>query len=236
MQDKFEELLRIVLKRHGTKRTSEEISHPSEEKLVCFIEGRLDREDTSGLISHLLICHKCNEAIALDMHIKDKYIFEVPSELRLKIEEMIPAKEDSSLLEVYLKVKGEFLEVINTSADVLLGQEVIPASVLRTRKIANFKDEVMLLKAFRDMRVDLKVENKGKNIFNITVKARYKASQSPVKDLRINLIKDEIEIESRLVDADGTVVFEHVLLGKYIIETAFLKEHVASILLDIKAC
>jgi hypothetical protein len=54
-----------------------------------------------------------------------------------------------------------------------------------------------------------------------------------IKDLRVTLIRDDTELESYLSDS-GKVVFEHVLLGKYMVEISNIENKLAMIEIDIK--
>jgi hypothetical protein len=50
----------------------------------------------------------------------------------------------------------------------------------------------------------------------------------------VTLFKDATELESYLNDS-GSVIFEHVLLGKYKIELSDLERNLASVILDLRA-
>jgi len=76
--------------------------------------------------------------------------------------------------------------------------------------------------------------NKKGKYFNVIIKAKQKQSLRAIKDLRITLIKEGVELESYLSDF-GSAVFEHVLLGKYSLEVSSIKGRLATVVLDIKA-
>jgi hypothetical protein len=92
---------------------------------------------------------------------------------------------------------------------------------------------VVILKDFEDIRVEIKIENKSGKYFNLNIQAKSKQSKELIKDLRVTLFKEDIELESYLNDS-GSVIFEHVLLGKYKIELAGLEGNLASVLLDVR--
>jgi len=187
-------------------------THPDEEAFACFSEGMLSEADDEALIAHLLACEECAETFGVSLNM---------------------AQDRDSLLEIALKVKDKILEIVNTTGDVLVGQELIPAPILRSRAIKDFKDEITILKDFKDLRVQIKVENKLSQSFNLVIMVKQKNTQKVLKDLRISLLKDDLELESSLSDT-GSVVFEHVVLGKYTVEIANLEERIASVLLDIQ--
>ena len=132
-------------------------------------------------------------------------------------------------------MKGYNVAIVGATG--LVGQELVPAPVLRSRNIKDFKDEVTVLKDFQDMRVEVKIENRGsqegKEIFNVIIMAKQKETQKVIKDLRVTLLKDDLELESCLNDS-GSVTFEHILLGRYVIELATIDKKIAAILIDIK--
>ena len=149
------------------------------------------------------------------------------------VKNLVRPEDKPPILEIILKLKEKALELLNTTGDILVGQELVPAPVLRSRQMKDFKDEVTILKDFKDIRVEVKIENKHGEFFNVTVMVKEKETQKVIKDLRVCLLKDELELESYLNDA-GKVTFEHILLGKYTVEISTLENKLASILLDIK--
>ena len=80
-----------------------------------------------------------------------------------------------------------------------MGQELVPAPILRSRQIKDFKDEVTILKDFKDIRVQAKVENKGANAFSLVILVKERHTQRIIKDLRIRLLKDGAELECEYV-------------------------------------
>jgi hypothetical protein len=233
MQDKLEKLAEVVYKKWRLERPKIEEPHLDEEMLVCFLEGRLQDKDNQRIKAHLINCDSCLEAFALNLKLKTPEIKDVPQALLERVKGLLMAKEESKVLEIILKLKEEILEIIRTTGDVLVGQEFMPACLLRSRSIKDFKDEVHILKDFRDIRVELKIENKGGKLFNLIITAKEKSTQKVLKDLRVTLIKDDIELESYLTDS-GSVTFEHVFLGKYAVEISSVENKLASVLLDIK--
>jgi len=207
--------------------------HPDEETLVCFLEGRLSKEENDRIKAHLVSCDNCAEAAVLNLGMETAEIKDVPAELLGRVKDLLDSQSRPSVLEIVLRFKGKLLEILNTTGDILLGQELIPAPVLRSRSIKDFKDEVTILKDIQGVRVEVKIENKGAGIFNLMVMVKQKQTQKIIKDLRVALLKDDLELESYLTDT-GSVTFEHVLLGKYKVEISTLEDKLASILLDIK--
>jgi len=233
MQDKFERLIKMVYKKWKLGAGKVQQAHPDEEDLACFLEGRLSKEETNRIRAHLVTCDNCIEAVALNLKLKPTEIKEVPAELLSQVKNSLDAQSKPSALEIVLRFKERLLELLSTTGDILVGQELIPAPILRSRSIKDFKDEVTILKDFRDVRVEAKIENKGAGAFNLIILVKQKQTQEIIKDLRVTLLKDDLELESYLTTL-GCVTFEHVLLGKYRVEISTLENKLASILLDIK--
>lgn len=233
MQNKLDKLIKIVYKKWKSDQPTASGPHPDEETLACFIEGRLPSEESDRLIAHLINCNNCLEALTVQAKLKSSEEKEVPPEIVERMKNLVMYSDKTSILEIVLILKEKALEILNTTGDILVGQELVPASVLRSRKVKDFKDEVTILKDFKDIRVEVKIENKGGQIFDLTIIAKEKQTQKLIKDLRVTLIKDDLELDSYLTDT-GVVTFEHVLLGKYTVEISSLEDKVASILLDIK--
>jgi hypothetical protein len=231
MPDKLESLIKAVYERWKVTHPKSE-AHPDEETLACFLENRLSAKETSQIKDHLLSCESCAETVAVQLKLKlsDE---KVPEELVERIKNLLVAKDKLPILEILLQLKERALEILHTTGDVLVGQELVPAPILRARKIKDFKDEVTILKAFPDILAEIKIENKQGQYVNFSVIVKEKETQKVMKDLRVTLIKDDVELESYLTDS-GRVIFEHVLLGKYTVEISTLEKKFAAVLLDIK--
>jgi len=233
MQDKLERIIGMVYRNWKQDSQENEGEHPNEESLVCFTEGRLSEEETERIRAHLINCDACMETLVVSLKAQETQGHEPPSELIARVKDLLAFELKPSLLEIILRLKEKAWEVINTTGDVLVGQELVPAPVLRSRSIKDFKDEVTILKDFQDIRAELKIENKGRDVFNLTVLVKHKQTQKIIKDLRVSLMRDDVELESYLTSS-GSVTFEHVLLGKYLVGISTVDSKLASILLDIK--
>jgi len=232
MSEKLEEIIKVLYKEWKSQQPKISGSHPDEEILACFIKGKLELQEGEELKSHLLSCADCMEKIALQIKLGSSEEIDVPLEALIQAKNLIEL-DKSGILEAVFKVKDNILELINTSGDILLGQELVPLPVLRSRRIKDFKDEVIIFKDIKDVRVELRLENKQGKSFNLAVLVREKATQKIVKDLRITLLKDNLELESYHAES-GQVIFENVLLGRYIIEISDTGDKLARVMVDIK--
>jgi len=214
--------------------SSQPQEHPSEELLASLAEDKLAADEAGMVKSHIVGCRRCAEAFAAQISLSDEQPQQVPDALVEKAKGLVGPAASGILAEIFLRLRDRTIEIINTSADVLVGQELVPAPVLRSRKLKDFKDEVTFLRDFQDIRVQVKIENKSGGTCSVSVSIHDKATLKAVRDLRITLIKDDTELESYLTQS-GRAVFESVLLGRYTVEISSPERRAASILLEIKA-
>lgn len=232
-QNKLQQLIKIIYQKWRAENVQVSSVHPNEEDMACFLEGKLSVQETEQIKLHLLSCERCSEMLGIQLKLKEVQIKEIPGELIKRAKGLVVPGEKTHFLEILLRVKENILELLNTTGDVLLGQELVPAPVLRSRSIKDFKDEVTILKDFKDIRVQIKIENKGQSYFNLIVMVKEKQTSQCIKDLRVTLTKDDLELESYLSES-GRVTFEHVAIGKYTVELSSTEEKLASVLLEIK--
>ncbi len=234
MPDKIEKLIKAVYKKWKTSRLDTGGNlHPNEEEMACFVEGKLPQGDCERIKEHLIGCEACAESFSIQLKLKPEPVKNVPEELIELAKKLVPSKDNISVIEIAIKLGQKALEILSTTGDVLVGREFVPAPVLRSRQIKEFKDEVTILKDLKDVRVEVKIENKHGRAFDLIIFVKDKQANRIIKDLRITLLKEGFELESYLTASDK-VIFEHVLAGKYVIEVSGIEKKIASILLDIK--
>lgn len=206
--------------------------HPDDQALACLAEGKLSDGESELLKRHLLACRRCAQAFAVGLSLTDDQAQAVPGALVEKAKNLVGPDRPADLTKILLRLKDKAIEIISTGADVLVGQELVPAPVLRSRKIKDFKDEVTFLRDFQDLRVQLKLESKSNGVCTLSVFIQDKATLQAVKDLRVTLIREDTELESYLSLA-GRAVFESVELGSYSVEISSPEKKIASILLGL---
>jgi hypothetical protein len=135
-------------------------------------------------------------------------------------------------LQIVIRAKERFLELLSTNADVLVGQELVPAALLRSRNIKDFPDEVSVLKDFQELLVQVTIRAKEPQRFDVIVLVKEKKTQRPAEDLRISLIQGTVELESLVCEA-GKVSFEHIEPGKYTVEISGIAERTALVQMEI---
>lgn len=233
MPERLEGLIRAVYKKWKKAQGPAPAAHPDEETWVSFLEGRLRAGDEERIKKHLVTCENCSEILAALIKLEPAPELMPPAELIERAKALIGQQNSPSLAEIIIMLKEKTIEILSVTGDILVGEEVVPAAVLRSRKIKEFKDEVTVLKDFKDIRVEVKIENKLARSFDMFVSVKDKQSNRIVKDLRITLLKDGLELESYLTSSDR-VIFEHVLAGKYTVDISNIDTKLASVLLDIR--
>lgn len=208
-------------------------SHPDDETLACFLEEKLPAQETERIKEHLLACKDCAELVILQLETPPGELLEPPREMIEQAKALLSDEEERPVLEVCLQLKEKTWEIIKVTGDILFGQELVPAPVLRSRNIKDIKDEITIFKDFQDITAHLKIVSKKKDTFTLSVLIKDKATQKAAKDLRVSLIKDDTELESYVAES-RTVTFENILLGRYTVEIADLDKKAASILLDLR--
>ncbi len=235
MDNNLEKITKIIYRQWKSGQSFKGKKHPSEEDLVCFLEGKFSVQDKEAVQKHLLSCDICAEYLSIQLKIQPHLTLDVPGQLLEKVKKLLGQDPVENLLEIFLKLKDKAMEIIQTTGDVLVGQELVPAPVLRSRKIDEFKEEVSILKDLRQIRILAKIQNKDTKSFNLTITVKDKQSQKVGKNLRITLVKDGIELESYITDSAGSSFFENILPGNYSVEVSREDQKEAVIDLQVKA-
>jgi len=233
MPEKIEKFIKSVYRKWKARQPQAPGVHPDEEDIACFLENKLSVQECEIIQAHLINCDRCAEIVAVQLELNPGKMQEVPAQLMARVKDLVKPEQDIPALQIALRLKEKILEILNTTGDVLVGQELVPAPVLRSRKIKEFKDEITVLKDFKDIRVEVKILSQQSGVFSLTVVVIEKTTQKIIKDLRVTLIRDDLELESYL-SSSGRVTFEHILLGKYTVEISTIESRLACILLDIK--
>ncbi|MFH1441422.1 MAG: hypothetical protein ABIH18_05235 [Candidatus Omnitrophota bacterium] len=230
---KIEEIIKALYKRYKSLFLGKEEAHPNEEMMACYIEGFLGPQEVEYVKQHLLHCDKCAENFAAQTSIEFNQNMEVPADLMENVKNQVMQEIKVPALEILYRIKGSIIELFNTNGAVLMDQELIPAPLLRSRQIKDFRDEVTILKDFAQMKAEIKIEKKGPSLFNLSVTIKERLNSRVIKDLRVTLLKGDIELESYITDS-GKIMFEHLPLDNYAIEISDIKHKLISILLNIK--
>lgn len=230
MLNDFEKIVRMVYRERKSSRGGfAPQAHLDDETLACLLEDKLPPEQRDSALNHLVDCDRCAECLSAQLGIQPHLSKDVPVYLLERVRRLVSGGMD--ILEILLNLKERAWEIIQTGGDVLVGQELIPAPVLRSRQIDNFKDTLSIIKDLREARVLVKFESKGAGFFNLSVDVRDKQGREIKKDLRMTLKKSEIELESYLGEGGGCV-FENLKQGDYNIE--IIRESCPIAIIDLK--
>lgn len=233
MKNSFLELVTLVYRKWKLRSGLLRKGHPDEQDLAALAQGAFSEDKARPLREHIVACPSCAESFVLSLKAAEAPSQNLPEGMLERISAIISAENDAAPWPIALRLKEKAMEIIHTAGDVLIGQELVPAPLLRSRSIDQFKDEVVILKDFRDRRVEVRIQNKRGKSFDLSITAKNKQTNKPIKDLRATLIRDDVELESYLADI-GAVIFEHVQLGKYNVEISSVDGKLTSIILDIK--
>jgi hypothetical protein len=216
------------------KDQSDPAAHPGEEEIACFLEGKLNKKDAGSLKEHLMSCDACVRLIAAELSAYPSEEVDIPGAVLERARALVPDNTAMPALEIILRIRDFGFEIVKTTGDVLFDREFIPAAILRSRNIIDFKDEVVVIKDFPAGRVEVKVQAGSAGAFHLLVISKDKKTQKPLQDLRVTLCRDDIELESRITDM-GKAVFEQVTAGRYSLEISGLKRAVARVVIEVRA-
>jgi hypothetical protein len=233
MQDKVESIIKKVLKNKALVVREGLGEHPEDGIFACYLEGKLESKEEELFRKHVTLCPACSLKLSLDIQSSVTDNQDIPAKLQESICSSLGLQDKDLILEIALKVKDKIIEIINTTGEVLVGQELVAAPLLRSRQIKDFKDEVTILKDFKNLVVEVKLENKSGKFFDAAVLVKKKDTLKTINDLRVTLYKQGVELESYIAST-GMVTFENILLGKYRIEISGAKDKFASIALEVK--
>lgn len=232
MSNYLEKIIGAIYRKWKGSRGSISGQHPDEEALACFLEDRLPKAERLLIERHLVSCNFCAEYIGTQLKMESGLTNELPAILLEKVKKLVIDEEKPGFIEIFFKLKEKAIEIIQTSGQVLVGQELIPAPVLRSRRIKDFREEVVILKDLQSIRVEARLKNNNARSFDLTVAARDKQSQRFIPDLRVSLLKEGLELESYASEAEG-VIFRDILPGVYTAEVTRSGEKIAVV--EIKA-
>lgn len=234
MRHTIEQFIRKIFRQYKAGEPYPLDTHPAEEEMACFLEDRLSPAESEEVKKHIIHCSSCGEYLGAYLQMKEEQGGQPPAAVIRYAKGLVSGSEAPGMLDVLIRIKQHALELLRTTGDVIVGQEVVSPSLLRSRSLKDFKDEVVILKDFGDIRLELKIEHRGPRAFDLGIRITEKQTLRAIRDVRVTLVREALELESRIVDS-GTVTFEHVVFGRYTVEVARPEKKLASVSLDIKA-
>jgi len=232
--DRIEELIALVYKEWKSGQEQDTGWHPDEEAFINFIDGSMPEQESGGFKTHVIKCSRCADILGSALRLKSVEGKAPAPEFLERMKEFIRRNINTELLDILLGFKERMIHLLNTNGDVLIGQELVPAAVLRGRQVKDFPDELNILKDFKGLVTEVKIINKGGGVFEMAVRVKEKQTQKPAKDLRISLLKNDLELESFHTDS-GKAGFEHITPGRYKVEISGISGKLAEIDMEIQA-
>lgn len=229
----IESFIKAIYRKYRSDFSAPFKEHPDEETFACFLEGLLPQEQCEFVKKHLIGCSQCGDSFAMQLKFNESREVKVPQELIKTVKGLTASINSLSILEIFLRCRENFCELLNTNGDISTGRGLIAASLLRSGKMPGSREGLTVLKDFEKIKVEVKIENNGISAFNLTVIVKEKKTGRFIKDLRATLLKDNLELESYLFDS-GKVIFEQVVLGNYLVEISDAHNKLAVISLNIK--
>jgi len=231
MSKNQEEIIKQIYRKYKKDKLKIPLEHLEEEDIVCFAQGKLEKEELLFVKGHIVNCKVCADKLDIFLNLNDTATITAEEGFIEMLENLVLAAK-KNILKVFIKARDDILELVSTSGNILVGQELVSEPLLRSRKIKDFKNEIIILEDFDNGRVQIKINNKGGLIFSLNVATSKRDEPGFEKDLRFTLLKEGLEIESYASDS-GSAAFDQVLPGKYSIEISNSKLKLASILLDL---
>jgi len=230
---KIEEVIKMVYQLYRKMHNQANPPCPDEETLVCFSESRLSKSESKKIKEHLISCHRCAEIVSLFCKKFEGAEKEVPEYLIKNAKNMVEERPFPNVLEVILALKEKALQILRTTGDIILDNEIIPLPVLRSRQIDRFPEEIKLIKEFENIKTTIHVQKKAKDEIRISLILIDKASLRPLGDLRLALLREGRELESYEA-VSGSATFEKISFGRYAIQILRKDEKLGVINLEIK--
>jgi hypothetical protein len=193
-------------------------SHPPEELVAAFAEGRLQGKDMTEVMAHLCVCDLCLAGYAAAQGAIHEPLVQVPEALRQRLDAL--ARDPSAAgfvpkaFHIAILLKEKAFELLSATGDVLVGQEYVPGALVRGKHQGDFPDTLVVVKDMERVRMSIKCEVRGGKDLALTVEVTEKETARPCAHARISLWREGVELESLASDR-GAVSFEHVGAARY---------------------
>lgn len=217
MKHSFDELVRIAFTRWKMDQPLPQV-HPDEETFCQALQGTLSHGELRAFQDHLAVCDACADIIAACLDTAAIGDAALPDELRefaaQAVDAVFPPQE---VLEVSVRIKDAALELLKAVGDVLIGQEYVPAAVLRGRgpQEREFLGVLTLVRDCGQLRCQVIIERSAyrqASGLRLSVKVSERSGAACGQG-RFTLVHDGRELESLCSDS-GSAVFESVPQGK----------------------
>lgn len=233
MSEKLERVIADICRRR--RPPQQETEHPDEQVVALFVDGRLPADDERAVKSHLNVCAGCAAAAAQALKAAAMPDENPPEELLRRVGGKIIAQQEClPVIQLVVKAHERIIEIVSAAGDCIVGQELVPASVLRSRHLTEFRNTVTILKNFGSILVEARIENKDGRLCRAAISVKDMETQKAFTEARITLMKDGVELES-YVAAAGVAAFDDVVPGAYRIEISTPRQKLAAFALEVQS-
>jgi len=230
VMEKIERIIKMAYGFFKQRNYQDGLICPNEEELALFLEAKLSPDESKKIKEHILKCKKCSEVVSL-FELKQELL--PPSYLMEKAKSLVEDKNDIPLwLEAVIMLKENAFSVIKSSADILLGNEILPLPILRTRKIEEIHQPVSLIKDIKNIRIRIEISRLEMMKIKMVIFIQDKTTLQPLTGMRLSLFKEGVELESHFLK-EGKVIFDELKPASYEIEVSQNLLNVGRIKLDL---
>ena len=158
----------------------------------------------------------------------------VPDYLVESAKDLLAERRGVKFLDIAVTVVGEFVQGLKTTGDILsgVGQDLQYAGAMRSDKDEKVS-RIAVRKVIEDVCVEVDISRASGELSNVVLKVTDNVRKTPRIDLRVTLIRDDIELESYVTEG-GTRSFENVHPGKYVLQISDMKRILGIVSLEIK--
>lgn len=239
--DKFLKALMAKSKKESTavKKGDEYSSKgicPGEENLACYLDNLLIDTEKENVEEHLTECDKCLQQVIflhkLKNEVKEEGFIKTPQEVIKKAKDLVQESPFKEIVEVVLSFAKDTINVLKDTGAMFTPLEMIPVEV-RKGETDKEKDVVHLRKTFEEIKVEIIIERLNENTYEIEVLTSDSTTETPLDDVRLNLIFNERELASYLT-VNGSASFKSLHMGKYTFVIVRDKDVIGKIQLQLK--
>lgn len=191
----------------------------SEEDITCFIDNKMEEAEMEELCAHILSCKKCADDLRdhflVIRSIEGKGLLDTPTELIESAQSLVDEEVGQNILDIVLNFKERAIELVRTTGEALMEQQLVPVPVLRnTVENKELQNEIKIVKTFGNILTEVNIEKKRSDLANIVIRVTKKTTNKKAEGLRISLVKNDRELESFLAE-EGKVKFEEIKPNNY---------------------
>jgi len=210
---------------------------PDEEVLSDYLQGALEDSVKNDVELHLSQCPRCLDTVlsALDSF-EEELIpkdYTVPYGVRKRVLTLVPSDRKKLLIAMWETVRQAGASLHKSFLSIVLPKQQEEFVYVRGSQQVISQNLVVLERVFKDIKLDIEIENIGSNASDIKVTASHPDSGSPLHGVRLNLCNNDREIAS-FIAFQGEALFERITFGNYRLMAWQNNRKIGEVLLNIK--